>query len=422
MTRSKPDGRRSSSRPGAVRRTVAAVLVVVAALGAVVSVGGLWAARTALDTDRWVATVAPLPQDPQVAEALSTYVTAEVVRLLDVEQRIEAALPPDAAFLAPPLTGAVRDHVQAVVDDVLRTPQFQSTWVGLNRTAHEQIVNVLNDRSAAVAVGEDRVTLNLLPVVNNVLGALQEQAPTLLGTDVDLPEIIDGEVPPGLQARIQTALGVQLPVGSSEITIYRGDEVGTVQDAVRTSRRYLGVLVVGSVAALALAVWVSPSRRRTLLQLGVWLVLATMGLGRLIRVVRDDVLADLPAGVYQEGAAASWAVVFSSLRDRADQLLWVGLVVALVAGLAGPGPGARWVRRQAVSLARSAVDGSRWLLDRSGRVQVRDDLDLLRVSGAAAVPAQDTPAEGAAPSPAPAAPEQRQAERTSEEEQSPRVF
>lgn len=89
----------------AVRKVVAAVLVVVAAFGAVASVIGIWGARTSLNTDRWVSTVAPLPQDPQVADAVSTYVTREVLRVLDVRDRIAGALPPNAAFLATPVTG-----------------------------------------------------------------------------------------------------------------------------------------------------------------------------------------------------------------------------------------------------------------------------------------------------------------------------
>src|SRR5512135_3423114 len=66
---------RHASQLLAVRTALAAVLAALAAFGAVASVIGLWGARTTLNTDRWVATVAPLPQHPQVATAVSTYVT-----------------------------------------------------------------------------------------------------------------------------------------------------------------------------------------------------------------------------------------------------------------------------------------------------------------------------------------------------------
>jgi hypothetical protein len=91
----------------ALRRVTAAVLILVAAFASVASVVGLWAANTTLNTDRWVATVAPLPRDPQVSAAVSQYATNEVFRVLDVEQRLRTVLPDQAAFLAAPVTGQV---------------------------------------------------------------------------------------------------------------------------------------------------------------------------------------------------------------------------------------------------------------------------------------------------------------------------
>src|SRR5688500_5713888 len=58
---------RRASAVLALRGVVAAVLIAVTAFALVSSVVGVWAANTALDTDRWVATVAPLPRDTRVA-------------------------------------------------------------------------------------------------------------------------------------------------------------------------------------------------------------------------------------------------------------------------------------------------------------------------------------------------------------------
>src|SRR5690349_5926863 len=66
------------------RRLVAAVAVAAAAFAFVASVVGLWAAHTALDTDRWVATVAPLPRNPPVAAAVAEYAGDELFGALDV--------------------------------------------------------------------------------------------------------------------------------------------------------------------------------------------------------------------------------------------------------------------------------------------------------------------------------------------------
>ena len=86
----------------------AAVLVVIGAFALVLSTVGVWAAKTAFDTDRWVATVAPLPQDPQISAAMAEYATNELFRVLDVENRLREVLPERAAFVTGPLTGQMK--------------------------------------------------------------------------------------------------------------------------------------------------------------------------------------------------------------------------------------------------------------------------------------------------------------------------
>lgn len=373
---------RRASQLLAVRKAVAAVLAALAAFGAVASVIGLWGARTTLSTDRWVATVAPLPQNPQVANAVSTYVTDELVRVLDMRDRIAGALPPQAAFLATPMTGAVRDYVQRTVNSVVQTPQFQKVWIGLNQTAHKQIIAVVENRSEIVTTSGDIVTLNLLPVVNNVLVRLEQQAPTLFGKKLNLPEVTSGQVPPGLQNRIESQLGVRLPADFAAIPIYRGDQLGALQDAVRTFKRYLALWVLGTLAALGLALWVSPGRRRTTLQVGVWLVIATVTLTAVLRAVRGQILDNVPAGAYRDGVGAAMTIVFATLRERGLQLLLLGVAIAVIAYLAGPGRGATWVRRQVAAAWHALARGASWIVaETGGRPWIRSHLDPLRIGG-----------------------------------------
>ncbi|HEX6921995.1 MAG TPA: hypothetical protein VF314_17390 [Actinomycetes bacterium] len=376
------DRERRRHRRMVARRVVAAVLVVVAAFGTAASVVGIWAARTTLNTDRWVATVRPLPADPQVAEAMSIYLTDEVFRVLDVRQRVAEALPPKAAFVAGPVTNGVRDYIQGTVEDVLQTEQFQQLWVNLNRRAHERILAVIEGESGTVQVQGDRVTLNLLPVFNNVLALLEDRAPTLFGKPLNLPEITNGQIPPGLETRIETALGVDLPSNFSRFTIYRGQELNALQDAVAAFKKYLVLLVLGTLVALGLALWASPWRRRTVLQYGVWLSVAVLTVATVLRAVRNQILSDVPAGAFQDGAAAASRIIFSTLRERANQLVWLGVVIALVAYLVGPGRGAVWLRR---SVARGSRASWAWVqglaTGRESSAWVRERLDALRIGG-----------------------------------------
>lgn len=365
------------------RKVIAAVLVVVAAFGTAASVVGVWAARTTLNTDRWVATIEPLPADPAVSNAVSIYITDEVFRVLDVRQRVADALPPQAAFVAVPVTNGVRDYIQGTVDDVIQSPRFQALWITLNRRAHDRILALVEGDNPNVQVSGDRVTLNLLPVFNNVLALLESRAPTLFGKSLNLPEIRGGQVPPGLETRIESALGVNLPSNFSRVTIYKAKELGAVQDSVAAFKKYVVLLVVGTLLALGLALWASPWRRRTILQFGVWMSIAVLTVAALLRAVRNQILSEVPAGDFRDGAAAAARIVFTTLRERAYQFLWAGIFIALVAYLVGPGRFPVWLRH---TLVRGAQVSWGWLrglvTGAESSAWVRERIDGLRIAGA----------------------------------------
>jgi len=365
---------RRARRVTVLRQIVAAVLIFFAALGTTLSVVGVWAGRTTLNTDRWVETVAPLSQDPAVRAAVATYSTEQIFTSLNVEQRIKEALPPKAAFLASPLTGQVRGFVQNSVNKALASPQFAQLWPAINRVAHKQIMTILDNNSKVVQTSGDTVTLNLLPIVNNALISLEQQAPTLFGKSLNLPTITNGEIPPGLQTKIESALGVTLPANFAAIPIYRGDQLSVAQKAVVQIKRDLTALVLGSILALGLALWISPRRRRTTLQYGLWLVIAVVALTSVIRTIRTQLVDQVPAGVMRAGVDAAVQIVFVTLHERGTQLLWLGIVIALAAYLAGPGRAAVAVRRWAVQAYHFLGRNAR----RYGAVAVADGPDFAR--------------------------------------------
>ena len=369
-----------------VRRTIAAVLIALVGFCTVASVIGVWGARTTLNTDRWVATVGPLPQDREVHAAVTKFLTDEVYGKLNVEARLAEALPPKASFLAAPVNGAVRDFVRDKVSELLGTDTFQSLWERTNRTAHAGIVAVLEDRAENVSVDGTTVTLNLLPLMNEVLKAVEDQLPTLFGKDLDLPAIGSGQIPPGLHDKIEDALGVSLPADFGQITLYDRDKLGPIQDAVLLFKRGVAGLVIGTFVLLGVALWVSPNRRRTVLQLGLWLVISVTVLTSVIRAVRDQLLSALPEGVYHDGVQAALYTVFATLRERGTQLLWLGIVLAVLAYLVGPGRLPRALRRYtaqgAKATGRFTASTAQQVATSGGlRTWVHRHVDALRVAG-----------------------------------------
>lgn len=107
-----------------LRRVAVVVLVALACLSLTAATIAVWANRTLLNTDGWVATVGPLGGDPTVVAALQPRVTEAVFMAIPAQDLIADALPDDRAFLATPLSSAVESFVDDQVGAFLISDAF----------------------------------------------------------------------------------------------------------------------------------------------------------------------------------------------------------------------------------------------------------------------------------------------------------
>ncbi|GAA2852285.1 hypothetical protein Acy02nite_52100 [Actinoplanes cyaneus] len=340
----RPSRNRTAGRT--VRRTIAAVLAAFAAFALVLSMVGLWGARTTLNTDRWVATVAPLPRDPAVSAAVAEYASTQLFEVLDVEQRLRTVLPQQAAFVAGPLTGQIREQVRKIVGNVLQSDRFQVVWTELNRRVHQRVLAVVEGDSDILQARDDRIQIDLLPLINQALREVSDELPTLFGKQITLPDLSSGEIPVNLRERVQEQLGVTLPANFAQFTVYDAGKLWAAQQAVATAKRDLALFAGATIILLICAYAISPGRRRTTVQLGMWLVVAAVAVTAILRAVRRELLAQVPAGTYRDGVDAAMTSIFSLLRERGTQIIWIGAVLAVLAYLAGPGRVPVWLRSQ----------------------------------------------------------------------------
>ncbi|BCJ45748.1 hypothetical protein GCM10010168_58320 [Actinoplanes ianthinogenes] len=376
--------RRQRAGTHRVRAAIAAVLVAVAAFALVTSVVGLWAARTTLNTERWVATVAPLPQDPKVAAAVADYATIQLFEVVNVDQRLREVLPPQAGFVVGPLTGQLQQQVHKVVLQVLQSDRFQTVWVELNQRLHTRMMAVLNGTSDVVTASGDQIQIDLLPLINQALRTISAELPTLFGKQLTLPDLSSGEIPPNLREKVQEQLGVTLPANFAQFTVYDGGKLYAAQQAVATAKRDLALFVGATVLLLIAAYLVSPRRRRTTVQLGIWLVIAAVAVTAILRAVRRQILEQVPAGVYRDGVDSAMTTIFSLLRERGQQIIWIGALLALLAYLVGPGRFPVWLRRQISRGGKAAGRGIRagsHVAATRGPGWIATHLDPLRIAG-----------------------------------------
>ena len=95
----------------------------------------------------------------------------------------------------------------------------------------------------------------------------------------------------------------------------------------------------------------------------------------------------MPAGQLRDGADAAVQVVFVTLRERGTQLLWLGILIALVAYLVGPGRAPVALRHGVVQAAHSLTRRARRysaVAIANGPEFARAHRDPLRIGGAVA--------------------------------------
>ena len=369
-----------------MRRIATPVFVALSIIVFTVTVPAAWGARTVLNTDRYVATVAPLADDPAVQASIATKLTDQVFSALNVEGTLSdalGALGERATVLAGPLTIAVKGFVRDQVERVVASEAFKTFWVEANRFVHTQVLAILRGDTETITTREGKVLLNLLPLVNLALGSIDAVASDLVGRDVTLPAISQSDVPSASIARLEQALGIDLPDDYGQIVVYDSEELAALQQLLYTFERLLVLLLVLTPILVAASLWVSTRRRRTLIQLTVGAAVGLVIVRRIAIISRDNLFERVDTQRFPSVRVLTDELMASLFRYTAI-LLAVVLATALVALITGPYPWALtvrgWVRDWARGVA-AAFSGEP--LPDTGRVRwIRAHRDGLMLGGA----------------------------------------
>ncbi|HEY7668022.1 MAG TPA: hypothetical protein VIE12_07850, partial [Actinomycetota bacterium] len=263
---------------------------------------------------------------------------------------IAEALPDRASFLAGPLTDSLQSFVEEQVQKVFASEAFQRFWVAANRFVHAQLMAVLDgNEDSTISIQDGKVLLNLLPLVNLALGEIQALATDLVGRDVVLPTITADMVPQQAVAALETALGRDLPDDIGQIPVYDSNELQAIQDGVRLFERGVILLALLLVVLLVSAIWISPTKRRTILQLAVAATVVLVIERRLALRLGDRVIAQA-GGDEHPAVGVLVNTLLGSLRRYTGWMLVILLVTIAAALLTGPYPWARSLRGWAAGL------------------------------------------------------------------------
>jgi hypothetical protein len=314
------------------RRILVVVLVVVGCVLAPISVIGLWARNTLLDTNQYVDTVGPLAKNDAIRDAVSERVSRRLVESVDIEGEIEAAFP-RAESIAPSIASGFEAFVREATRRITETERFQEVWENANRRAHSQVVAVLEgEGTETVETRDGKVVINVSGLTNLVKQQLGDRGVTVF-------ERVERELP-------------------QEFVLFDSEQLTNAQAAVRILKRVTYVLPILALLAFAVAIALSPNRRRTLLRAALGLAFGMALLLIVFSIGRNFYLDAIErAGRSREANAAAFDQVLGFLRLSLRTVFVLGLVVALGAWLAGPGRLATRIREGVLGLVRGKPGG-----------------------------------------------------------------
>ncbi|GAA4697147.1 hypothetical protein GCM10023215_39120 [Pseudonocardia yuanmonensis] len=358
-----------SRRPrGPVRwaSIASAVLLVLGLLLVPVSVLAIWTNNQISDTDRFVATMGPVLEDPAVQTAVAGRVTQEIFAQVDVQQLANQAVDALAAQGLPapiadrlhgltgPLADGTRSFVQEKVQELVSSPTFVAAGQQALTVTHEQLAAVLAGQSSAISVQGTHAVLDLYPFIEAAKQRL----------------VADGFE---LAARIP-AIHPTVPLFPAS-TLIRAQTLYQLLDVSATWLPWvtLAFLIGGALLAR--------NRRRATLVIGLAVMGTMLALAAALLVVRGVVVGAV-AEQSSAAAASAYDILVRFVRAALRTLFVVGLVVALAAWVTGPSSAAVRIRRAlargVASLRRGAV--ARRLAEGPVGPWVHDHLGLLRTA------------------------------------------
>jgi hypothetical protein len=367
-----------------LRKVFAVVFIVIAVLAYSAATPGLWARRTVYNTDRYLAVVGPLASDPAIQEALARQLTQAVFTATDVQAKVQAAIAeraPKLAFAAGPLTASLQGFVQDQVQQVIASERFQQFWVSANTILQKQVVAVLDGNSDVLTVQGNQVVFNYLPLLNDALTQLSGTLSAILNRQISLPTITADTVPSEALASLQTALGVTLPPNFGSVTLFQGDELTSVQDAVSIFNKTMILAIVLFILGVALALVLSTNRRRTLLQLITALIVVAV-LERRFAIAQASNVVSMAKPENQAAVQAIIGAFLSSLLLATKRILWVLFLVLVVAVVTGPYPWAVRARAWVGDVGKAAVGAVRGAEIGPATAWVGGHRDALMLGGA----------------------------------------
>jgi hypothetical protein len=163
----------------------------------------VWAKTSLEDEDQFVATLAPLPKNEDIASVISVVVAGGIAEATEIEESLREALPGELKFLTIPVANATTTLIAGATNEFIESEALSQLWTLSLRATHSAATSIIHgSQNGQVSIDLDKVS-----------GAVVERV---------------------------EALGLELPDAQTEygsIVVYESDQLAFVQalaQAIRT--------------------------------------------------------------------------------------------------------------------------------------------------------------------------------------------
>ena len=286
-------------------KRLAMVFLIIGTLLLPVGAIGHWAWRTFTDTDRYVATVAPLTESPAVQQGIADAVTGSLITPEGAAAQVEEWFPKAPTGLVNTVSQAVVSKVNELVKDAVATEQFSQLWATANTDVQKAAIALLQDEPPpSLSVVDGNLVLNLNVVKDSVRTRVQQQG-------INLPD-----------------LNLQAPT----ITLIEGTQVEQIRGIYAWAAPLARFFILIPIGLLIAYVVMTRNIRR----LGYGVLIAS-GLMALFLMGGDGLLANSLQGTAFEPAESDiWDALTVNLARGAWAFFLIGAVLIIVGFFVGP--------------------------------------------------------------------------------------
>jgi hypothetical protein len=214
-------------------------------------------------------------------------------------------------------------------EKVLETGTAQSLWEDANRTAHEQLIAVLENKKEAVETANGEVTLNLGSLLTNL----------------------------AKQVGIGQSLAEKLPPDAGQIEILKSEQLKTAQN--------IAIAIKGSALILSLLTFLIFALAMYLTRGGRWVTVLFSGIGLIAAGLAVIVARHIAGGIVidqlvktqsvKPAAESAWGISTSLMVSIATTVILVGVLFVAAGWLASPNRAAKGARRGMAPVLRDYV-------------------------------------------------------------------